>query len=279
MKAYISKIKTKKALNIKTFRKRFDTFFPDKVFSNIFDVKELSSKEALIYIKDHQAFDEIVRRVEEADNTEGTKRLKATIKGDSHKEAVSTYYILVFHQNTGFIKPDVVVVNEECIFHEFQTKKNLLVIENQENFAHLKEHLAFMNKLDINNDNSYSLESYDVMFSSGGSLTSKVVSQYLSKYKNIVFSLDIDIGGVNIYSMMTKHLSDNISCSFWIPSNLSYLLEKYGSYLSDLELSELYSNQNFKKQELLPLLKVVSNTHKKLEQEIFLHPKFIEANE
>lgn len=279
MKSYINKIENKKVLNAKAFKKKFESIFPDKVFSNIFDVKELSSKEALIYIKDDQAFEEIVLRAEEADNIEGSKRLKATIKGDSHREAVSTYYILVFHENTGFIKPDVVVVNEEFIFHEFQTKKNLLVIENQENFAHLKEHLAFMNKFDINNDNNYSLKDYDVMFSSGSSLTSKVVSQYLNKYKNIVFSLDIDIGGINIYSMMAKHLSDNVSCSFWVPSNLNYLLEKYGSYLSELELSELYSNQNFKKQELLPLLEVVSNTHKKLEQEIFLHPKFIEANE
>lgn len=146
MQKNLLKIKNKKPLNHRTFLRKFNKIFPDKVFSNIFDVKELSSKEALIYIKDEQAFEEIVRRVEEADNTEGTKRLKATIKGDSHKEAVSTYYILVFHENTGFMKPDVVVVNEEQVFHDFQTKKNLLVIENQENFAHLKEHLVFINK-------------------------------------------------------------------------------------------------------------------------------------
>lgn len=74
--------------------------------------------------------------------------------------------------------------------------------------------------------------------------------------------------------MMTKHLSDSVSCSFWIPSSVDYLLEEYGNYLSEDELKEFYSNPNIRCENLRHVFEAVSNTHKKLEQEIYLHPKF-----
>lgn len=273
LKNILLKIKNKSSVNHKMLKKHFYKKFPEKRMEDIFDVQQISANSSLVFIKNEEEFSYILNKLNESDNLVASNRLKATIDGNSHSSKISTYYILVFHENTDLVKPDVVVINENHFTQTFQNKNKLIVIENQENFSHFIKHLNYMNKFD-KEQLTYSIKEYDVMFCSGQSLSNKRVSQFLNQYQQIVFSLDLDIGGIRIFNSMSNILNNNVKYNFWTPKNLNEIFRQYGNFLSLEEREILFSNKKLENEATFHIIEKIKNTNKKVEQEIYLHPQY-----
>ncbi len=190
-----------------------------------------------------------------------TNRVEASIVGNSHIKTVSgsLLTILFYHQDF----PQVVVFDNNANFNSlYKAHKNLLIIENLENFlAIIKEPDYLALWLDKHWD-------CDIVYASGNAINNKLHIKFFAKYDKIRCLLDIDMGGFKIFKSFSHMVSKTSHCEFVLSD---YYIKKYH------QAGITYSHQDYIKlidfnypQSLFDVYKMVLENKKFAEQEILL---------
>ncbi|MBL1321204.1 MAG: hypothetical protein COA63_009120 [Methylophaga sp.] len=193
-----------------------------------------------------------------------SNRLQATEMGDSHRSAVSSGFLLVYHQALTDQRPDVVYLEQDAFLQDFQVKKHLLIVENEENFflpkSMLKLATEFTNQqLDLTNT--------DVVLGSGARATSKLARIWYSQYSHILCAFDYDTAGLKMYRTLKTNLGKHVQ--FLQPQSYSqyesYFKMKPKSQSQLLDFIRLAEQLSF-----IELAEIVREKKKFMEQEMLL---------
>ncbi|KAF3982023.1 MAG: hypothetical protein HFP81_01640 [Methylococcales symbiont of Hymedesmia sp. n. MRB-2018] len=136
-----------------------------------------------------------------------TNRLQAADRGDSHRFAVSVGFLLVYHHALADMRPDVVYLEQDSYLQNFQAKKRLLIVENEENFflPELMLKLATkFTKQQIDSTNT------DIALGSGVRVTSRLARSWYQQYDHILCAFDYDATGLKMYRTLKTNLGDHI---------------------------------------------------------------------
>ncbi|KAF3976936.1 MAG: hypothetical protein HFP77_10205 [Methylococcales symbiont of Iophon sp. n. MRB-2018] len=145
-----------------------------------------------------------------------TNRLQATDMGDSHRFAVSSGFLLVYHQALTDLRPDVVYLEQDNYLQHFQAKKRLLIVENEENFFLPQLMLKLATKF---TKQQIDLTNTDIALGSGARVTSKLARPWYQQYDHILCAFDYDAAGLKMYRTLKANLGDHIQ--FLQPHNYS----------------------------------------------------------
>lgn len=70
-------------------------------------------------------------------------RTEAAAKGDSHRSRTRHTFLLVYHEQRPSGRPDTLVLSETAVDCGFEPKRQVLVVENEDNFFAFRTMLAF----------------------------------------------------------------------------------------------------------------------------------------
>ena len=199
---YLHKIKAGKTINYPLFLQELP--------ANVRVDKDLLFKACLVKPKhfqvevlDEQKFEQLLREVTPiADD-----RVSAALIGDSHKQAVSTSYLLVFHQQLITNRPDVVVLNNDGCNQGFTSKKTLLVIENQENFFRYQQMLPLLSEF---YGKSLDLSLCDIAFGLGLQINKALNISFVGQYDTVLCAFDYDLGALRMVEGLKQRVKGQV---------------------------------------------------------------------
>jgi hypothetical protein len=218
---YLLKIKSNEVINLDLFISLLPIEYKSQ-WRSIFDSKKDRTKKnryKLTIIK-QQTFDIIFKG-----SLPSHCRVEASERGNSHRKNTSFSFLLLFHQAVKIETcPEVVVINNNDIQQNFISKKNLLVIENQENFFRWSEFLSVLTSF-CSHDHikeNFTLADFDITFGSGNNITNAKNINFFKQYQNITCIFDYDFGGLTIFKSLSALCANSethkkIALSFLLP--------------------------------------------------------------
>ena len=228
---YKQKIDAGKSINFT----RFITLLPTVASSNVsryYKAKKISAHKYEVTVLDQEFHQSL-------GTTKPTNRLEAAEQGNSHAAKLSFAHILVW-SNEQAATPDVVVLSDDGLVKTpFNTKKKLLLIENQECFFRLPQMLNGLydfSHVDIN------LDDFDIGLGNGDAVSNALLAPYFSKYDFIVCAFDFDMAGLQMYHGLKEQPSLAICQIDWlVPSDLRdyYSLFRLNAQTADRLLSAI----------------------------------------
>ncbi|MDC9725702.1 MAG: DUF2220 family protein [Gammaproteobacteria bacterium] len=209
LKQYLDKIKAGKPINFTRFINLLPSFY-EKQKRDLFSVS-LQSPQKWIVSCSLEVFQELEKLAKVPEN-----RIEAAAMGNSHRAKVSSGFLLVYHQNLSDSRPDVVYLEQESYLQCFQSKKYLLIVENEENFflsnSMLKLASIFTNQqIDLTNT--------DIVLGSGTRVTSRLAQSWYQQYDSILCAFDYDLAGLKMYRTLQANLGEQVH--FLQPQNYS----------------------------------------------------------
>jgi hypothetical protein len=275
---YLLAIQEGKVINFK----RFLTLLPDshkQRWRDIFRPSNTNGKDIYnVTIIDQACFDQLLE-----ESAPSTTRTEAAVKGNSHQHNSSMSFVLVFPEAFNQQRwqkkpkcPEVVVCDNAGLTLTFKPKKTLVVIENQENFFRYQEFLADVLKETLPNV-SHSLESIDIAFGHGNSITNKLHADFFNQYQQVLCCFDYDLGGLTMFSTLRKLFKSqkvNATVSFiqpnknqlhsdtFLTTHFKKSPEKVNSWQQAIQLAEQLG--------FTDLAQAFLQTKKFMEQEVYL---------
>ncbi|MEX0603291.1 MAG: hypothetical protein WD623_04015 [Marinobacter sp.] len=134
-------------------------------------------------------------------------RAEATLLGDSHRYQTDTSFVLVYHSALVDCRPAVIVLTEGEQLQDFAAKPNVLLIENEQNFARPEAMLAFASHCF---GKVFSLENTDVVLAGGNRIVRSLNVSWLGQYSQVLCAFDYDLGGLRIYSSLRNRLGNGV---------------------------------------------------------------------
>lgn len=198
---YLLDIDSNKAINLS----RFLSLLPELHKHNwrsIFSARKVQGidKYTLVVI-DTACFEQLLLEAQPSNN-----RVDASIKGDSHTHNTSMSFMLVFPDafnkqiwNERVRRPEVVVCDSSHLTIGFQTKKTLVIIENQENFFRYQEFLPVLLQPFISDT-----AQLDIAFGNGNSISNSLHAEFFDQYHEVLCCFDYDLGGLTMFSSLMK---------------------------------------------------------------------------
>jgi len=204
LRQYLEKIKEGKSINYDEFLK----ILPDhyRLSSNITFKTQLISANPKRWsvVCEPQVFEELWALSEVPKN-----RVHAAKLGNSHKHQVSANLIMVYHKSlSGSLCPSVVYISKHDKIQTFQSQKQLLLIENEENFIH---HLDFSEVVSQFLNKYVSIDNTDIALGSGNRATSDFLLKWYSQYDEVFCAFDYDLGGLKMFETLRKRLGEKTS--------------------------------------------------------------------
>ncbi len=255
---YINQIKNEKPINFS----RFLNLLPDsytKQKRRLFDLTLQAPQKWLVRCSPD------VLQALEALAVQPTNRLQATELGDSHRCAVSSGFLLVYHQALTDSRPDVVYLEQDSYLQNFQAKKRLLIVENEENFFLAELMLKLATKL---TQQQLDLSNTDIVLGSGTRATSKLARSWYQQYEHILCAFDYDTAGLKMYRTLKANLGEHVQflqpqsyngyqhCFKMMPKTQPQLMEciNLAEQLGFMALAEtVQKHKKFMEQEMLLL--------------------------
>ncbi len=151
--------------------------------------------------------DEVAFKVLQGLSAKPLNRLHAGRLGDTHKVATSATCLLVYHAGLTDPRPDVVYLDETRSVQGFTSKKQLLIIENEENFFQYRKMLESLNWM---LGSQWELTEFDLVLGSGNKVTARLHYQWLEQYNKIYCAFDFDLGGLTMFATLHKQLGDKV---------------------------------------------------------------------
>lgn len=207
---YLLHIKNNQPINFE----RFVTLLPREVkadWHRLFESKKLAVKKYRVTVLDAVAFSQLL-----ADSAPVETRVAAAKQGDSHKVGTSCSFLLVYHASLPDARPDVVLINDEEILQSFTAKKQLLIIENEENFFRYREMLPLLSAL---SGTPLDLTYCDIVLGGGNQITKKLNFAFFEQYHSVFCAFDLDVGGLHMFDTLQKRLGERVR--LLMPTNFS----------------------------------------------------------
>lgn len=204
---YLVAINEKTPINLK----RFLALLAAQDSSNwrrIFSASKVSKDKHQLTVIDNQCFARLLQSTKSSNN-----RVEAAKSGDSHQQNTSMSFLLVYPNafDTSIkrenLPPKVAVMANLLLNIAFSPQKTLVIIENQENFFRYQEFLPQL---------LTKTEQVDIAFAQGNSITNALNAIYFDQYHHILCCFDYDLGGLTMFSSLTKLTTAKVS--FILPS-------------------------------------------------------------
>lgn len=224
-------------------------------------------------------------------NQIGNNRISSARQNLSHSHKVLGSYLLVIHdahlsdssQSSNPSHPIVITIDAQGIPSyppsflkkqlldmqvEIEMKqrevKDAIIIENRQLFLNWTQTKAF-----LETQCQFSSSNYDVIFGSGNDISNSLHRELLSNYRKLYVCSDIDFGGVTIASNLIKLLPDSL-IEFVMPDDIEDRLSQVAGSIKPKTVSDI-RHVCANHAELDAVCKVITKTHKTLEQESYLY--------
>jgi hypothetical protein len=256
---YLQNIEKAKAINYPLFIQSAQLHsISETQLEEIFSKLKVRGNSYQLSIIDEQKFNHLQQRFSQKSPT---NRVEASMVGNSHIKPVSGSLLTILFNQQSF--PQVVVFDTNANFNSlYKADKNLLIIENLENFLAIIKNPDYMALwLDKHWD-------CDIVYASGNAINNKLHHKFFAQYDKIRCLLDIDMGGFKIFKSFSHMASKTSHCEFILSD---YYIKKYH------QAGIIYSHQDYIKlinfkypQSLIEAYKMVLANKKFAEQEILL---------
>ena len=134
-------------------------------------------------------------------------RVEAARKGDSHRHATGVSFLLVYHQALSDSRPDSVVIRGDSVDISFTPAPRALVIENEQNFYHYRQMLAFASDC---LGRPVSLADCDVVLGGGNRINRPSDLNWLNSYDEVLCAFDYDAGGLQMFASAQMTLGQKV---------------------------------------------------------------------
>lgn len=232
MEKIFTKIRAGYAVDWPMARNRLIRLGVDKqLIDRAVDVKAYSTKEHQVVIIDDAAFSEVEILAAPIDRS---SRSAASRKGNTHAAGVNGALLAVW------VSDEETPANRVFMdTHPFPkpSRRHALIIENEECFLNKEfTHEFATGHCGVNHD----IDDIEFIYGSGNSITNRRILPYLQSFEGEVFCmLDVDLGGIRIYSNLLSGGLDPESTHFLVPDDLSMRLSKSRRKASQRELDGL----------------------------------------
>lgn len=198
---YLAAIREGKPINYSAFLKQLP---PDLVarHRDCFELDRVSQQRWRVTCRDEAVMTELERLAQAP-----SSRRDAALQGDSHRRVTATAFVLVYHDALEDPRPDVACLNADASHIGFTPKSTALVIENEDNFAHYPQMLAFAGNC---LGETLSLATCDVILGGGHRVLREPVTDWLAGYDRILCAFDYDLGGLKMYQALQVRLGDRV---------------------------------------------------------------------
>jgi len=254
---YITQIKTGQPINFS----RFISLLPELYNKQKYEIFDITLQAPQRWLVTCTA--ETMKDLEKL-TLRPSSRIQAAEMGDSHQLSVSSGFLLVYHNALTDLRPDVVYLEQHSYLQGFKPKKNLLIVENEENFFLPKIMLKLAEKF---TQQQFDLTNTDITLGSGTRATSALARSWYQQYENIYCAFDYDLAGLKMYRTL-KNKSDG-HVHFLQPTDYndysSYFKMKPRSHSQLIECIEIAKQLGFS-----ALSETVKKQRKFMEQEMLL---------
>ncbi|MFB2765411.1 Wadjet anti-phage system protein JetD domain-containing protein [Marinobacter shengliensis] len=199
MNDYLEKILKGRAINYEAFLKKL----PDALrrrHRDLFATEKVGANRWQVTILDEAAFAALQRQA-----AAPVSRVDAAKKGDSHRHGTEVSFLLVYHHALTGNRPDSVVITGDSVDIGFRPAPRVLVVENERNFYHYRQMLAFAGDC---LGQSVDLTDCDVVLGGGNRITRAADLNWLAGYDEVLCAFDYDAGGLQMLASVRSALGD-----------------------------------------------------------------------
>lgn len=263
LKKYLQQIKDGKSVQYSKMLQLLPPGFYQRR-AELFKVRVVGAGKWQVSIVDAALFEQLWQSA-----LEPASRQIASLQGDSHRANTSHSYLLLYHQGLTDARPDLVLAQSRLdgsvqLLQNFQPKKCLLLIENEENFFRYPEVAALAQQMLLQD---FSLMQCDIALASGSRIGSALLQPFLAQYKDIYCAFDYDAAGLETFDLLQKKWGDNVKLVVapdltpWL-AGFIHPPKQPQQFVKALQLAE--------KHRLFGLVDAFSKTKNFLEQEVLL---------
>lgn len=190
------------------------------------------NQEYKVTILDETLFREIENWVQPIDRS---SRTSASISGNTHSAPVSGAMLAVWYAD------EYESVNR--IFKDgrpapLPRRQHALIIENEECFLNKEDTYSFVQEYC---GVTYAIDDVEFIYGSGNSISNRRITPYLKMFDGKVMCLlDVDLGGLQIYSNLIAAGLPQDKTHYLIPSDINHRLRTSKRKASEEELQALY---------------------------------------
>lgn len=199
MNDYLKKILKGQAINYEAFLKKL----PDALrrrHRELFATEKVGVSRWRVTILDEVAFAALQQQA-----AAPVSRVDAAKKGDSHRHGTEVSFLLVYHHALTGNRPDSVVITGDSVDIGFRPAPSVLVVENERNFYHYRQMLAFAGAC---LGRPVDLTNCDVVLGGGNRITRAADLDWLKRYDEVLCAFDYDAGGLQMFSSVQSVLGD-----------------------------------------------------------------------
>lgn len=199
MNDYLKKILKGQAINYEAFLKKL----PDALrrrHRELFATEKVGVSRWRVTILDEVAFAALQQQA-----AAPVSRVDAAKKGDSHRHGTEVSFLLVYHHALTGNRPDSVVITGDSVDIGFRPAPSVLVVENERNFYHYRQMLAFAGEC---LGRPVDLTNCDVVLGGGNRITRAADLDWLTGYHEVLCAFDYDAGGLQMFSSVQSVLGD-----------------------------------------------------------------------
>lgn len=206
LKKYLQQIKEGKAVQYSKMLQLLPPGFYQRR-AELFKVRVVGAGKWQVTIVDTALFEQLWQSA-----LEPASRQIASLQGDSHRANTSHSYLLLYHQGLTDARPDLVLAQSQNdgtvqLLQNFQPKKCLLLIENEENFFRHQEVSNLAQQMLVHD---FSLASCDIALASGSRIGSALLQPFLAQYQGIYCAFDYDAAGLETFDLLQKKWGDKV---------------------------------------------------------------------
>jgi len=199
---YLEKILRGQPINYEAFLKKLPEAFRRR-HREVFATEKVQTNRWIVRVLDETAFAEL-QNVAEAP----VSRIDAAKKGDSHRHGTEVSFFLVYHEGLESSRPDVVVIEDDCVDIGFQRARSVMVVENERNFYQYRQMLHFAGEA---LGKRFHLAECDVVLGGGNRVTRGAILDWLQGYEEVFCAFDYDAGGLQMFSTIAASLCDKVT--------------------------------------------------------------------
>ena len=199
MNNYLEKILQGQAINYEAFLKKL----PDALrrrHRELFATVKVGDNRWQVTILDEAAFAALQQQA-----AAPVSRVDAASKGDSHRHGTEVSFLLVYHQSLTGNRPDSVVIAGDSVDTGFRPAPRVLVVENERNFYHYRQMLAFAGDC---LGQTVDLTNCDIVLGGGNRITRAADLNWLAGYDEVLCAFDYDAGGLQMLASVRSALGD-----------------------------------------------------------------------
>tara|TARA_R110002072_G_scaffold9584_1_gene46371 strand:- start:46022 stop:46678 length:657 start_codon:yes stop_codon:yes gene_type:complete len=134
-----------------------------------------------------------------------TSRLHAADQGDSHQASTTVSYLLVYHEHSPDKRPELIYLDKHQTIQGFKSKKQLLLIENEENFFQFECMCLAISQII---GEPVSLQNTDIALGSGMKVSAELNVAWYKHYDKVLCAFDYDLAGLQMFASLKAYLQD-----------------------------------------------------------------------